>query len=110
MKNLSILGSTGSIGTQALDVIRSRPSQFHIKAMTAGKNIRLFKEQLLEFNPEYASVATEEDALELSKAFPKIEFSYGMQGLCGAAVYPDVEMVLKRPFRYARVTADSRSD
>lgn len=94
MKNLSILGSTGSIGTQALDVVRAQPSQFHIKAMTAGKNIQLFKEQLKEFAPEYASVGAEKDAIELRKAFPKIEISYGMQGLCDAAVYSDVEMVL----------------
>jgi 1-deoxy-D-xylulose-5-phosphate reductoisomerase len=94
MKKLSILGSTGSIGTQALDVVRAHRSQFHIKAMTAGKNIQLFKEQLKEFNPEFAAVATEKHAIELSKAFPKIEFSYGIQGLCDAAVYSDVEMVL----------------
>ena len=93
-KKLSILGSTGSIGTQALDVVRTHRSQFHIKAMTAGKNKQLFKEQLKEFNPEFAAVATDKHAIELDKAFPKIEFSYGIQGLCDAAVYTDVEMVL----------------
>lgn len=94
IKKLAILGSTGSIGTQALDVVRTHRSQFHIKTMTAGKNILLFKEQLKEFNPEYAVVEAEKDAMELSKAFPAIDFSYGIDGLCTAATLPDVDMVL----------------
>lgn len=94
MKKLSILGSTGSVGTQALDVIRAHHSQFQIKAMTAGKNIQLFRKQLKEFHPEFAAVASETDAMSLHKDFPTIDFSYGIDGLCMAATHPGVEMVL----------------
>ncbi|NCB41778.1 MAG: 1-deoxy-D-xylulose-5-phosphate reductoisomerase [Clostridia bacterium] len=94
MKKLSILGSTGSIGTQALEVIRTHRAQFNIKALTAGRNIQLFKQQLKEFAPEYAVVELQDDAMELSKSFPEIEFSYGMEGLCTAAAHTDSEMVL----------------
>ena len=94
MKKLTILGSTGSIGTQALDLIRTHPSQFHICAMSAGRNMQLFKEQLSEFSPMYAAVERKEDALSLKKIFPKIQISYGIQGLCDAATNPDTEMVL----------------
>ena len=56
MKKLSIIGSTGSIGTQSLDVIRLFPNQFKVIGLSAGNNIDLFKDQLLEFKPQYASI------------------------------------------------------
>lgn len=50
-KNISILGSTGSIGTNTLDVVRSNPSRFRVIAMACGSSLSLFKEQILEFKP-----------------------------------------------------------
>lgn len=85
MKRISILGSTGSIGTQTCDIVRAYPDKFSVVGMTAGKNIALFKEQLKEFKPEHASVASEIDAKEL-ESFVKANalnthIYYGESGL-----------------------------
>ena len=58
MKTLSILGSTGSIGTQTLDIVQQFPDQFNIHALTANSNITLLKEQILTFSPKVISVST----------------------------------------------------
>lgn len=94
MKKVAILGSTGSIGTQALEVIRSHGENFKVTAMTAGLNIPLFREQLKEFKPGCACVALEKDAKELSREFPAISFSYGLKGLCEIAADGAAEIVL----------------
>ena len=54
MKKIAILGSTGSIGTQSLDVIRRFPDKFKVVSMTCGKNTELFRKQLKEFRPLFA--------------------------------------------------------
>ena len=51
MKKITILGSTGSIGTQSLDVIRKNRDRFKVEALTCGQNIDLFRKQIAEFNP-----------------------------------------------------------
>ena len=94
MKKISILGSTGSIGTQSLEVIRSHNQQFNITSMTAGNNISLFREQLKEFKPAFASVALEKDARILSQEFPAIDFSFGIKGLCVAATDSQSDMII----------------
>jgi len=81
MKRISVLGSTGSIGTQTLDVVRRHRGLFRIAALTAGKNIDLFRKQLAEFSPQYAAVSSPEDAKLLSREFPSIDFSYGLDGI-----------------------------
>ena len=63
MKSMVILGSTGSIGTQALDVARLR--NFTVGALTSNSNIDLLEEQIREFKPEIAAVADESRAAEL---------------------------------------------
>lgn len=80
-KKITILGSTGSIGTQALEVISKLDGEIQIVGLSAGKNIELFKKQLKEFSPKFACVESEKDALELKKEFKNIEFCYGKQGL-----------------------------
>ncbi|HHX92872.1 MAG TPA: 1-deoxy-D-xylulose-5-phosphate reductoisomerase [Clostridiales bacterium] len=85
MKYIALLGSTGSVGTQVLDVVRSHGHRFRICAMSAGHNIDLFASQLEEFRPEFASVACEQAAAVLSRRFPDIRFSRGMEGLCETA-------------------------
>lgn len=94
MKNLAILGSTGSIGTQALDVVASNEDKFKVTAMSCGRNTALFREQLARFSPEIAVTAEEEDARKLAKEFPAIHFSWGMKGLIEAAAKSDSDMVL----------------
>ena len=85
MKHISILGSTGSIGTQALDVILNFQNKFKLVGLSAGKNITLFKEQLLKFKPEHACIQNENMVPELkdfiSKQQLKITLHVGKDGL-----------------------------
>lgn len=62
---LSVLGSTGSIGTQTLDIVRDNPDQYEVEAIAANGNIKLLEEQAREFSPEYVCVADEKKAAEL---------------------------------------------
>lgn len=65
MKNITILGSTGSIGTQTLDVCRKNPDRFKVTGLAAGSNLDLLEKQIDEFHPNVVSLAEEADALEL---------------------------------------------
>ena len=96
MKKISILGSTGSIGTQALDVVRKLPNEFKICALAANSNVELFSAQVEEFQPELAVLA-DEDAYKKFKAeknFPNVEIAGGHQAFIDAAGYGDAEIVL----------------
>lgn len=81
MKNVIILGSTGSIGTQTLEVIKKLENKFCVLGLACGSNIELIKKQIEKFSPKYVSLAKEKDALELKKIYKNIEFLYGEQGL-----------------------------
>ena len=70
MKYISILGSTGSIGTQTLSVVRDHPSEIKVCAITGNNNIELLKNQILEFNPILACVMNEEKASQLKTMLP----------------------------------------
>lgn len=70
MKTLSLLGSTGSIGCNVLDVVRSFPDCYRVSGLAAGKNIQKLREQVLEFDPELISVAGEDDAEQLRRELP----------------------------------------
>ncbi|NLK73456.1 MAG: 1-deoxy-D-xylulose-5-phosphate reductoisomerase [Clostridiales bacterium] len=85
MKKIAILGSTGSIGTQALEVIRNNKDLFQVTALTAGHNIDLIAEQIKEFNPKIAAVSKEEDAIRLKKLFKNTDVLYGIEGIISAA-------------------------
>eukprot|EP00520_Triparma_pacifica_P020409 CAMPEP_0118644960 /NCGR_PEP_ID=MMETSP0785-20121206/7237_1 /TAXON_ID=91992 /ORGANISM="Bolidomonas pacifica, Strain CCMP 1866" /LENGTH=478 /DNA_ID=CAMNT_0006536793 /DNA_START=131 /DNA_END=1563 /DNA_ORIENTATION=+ len=64
-KNLSILGSTGSIGTQTLDIVRAKPDNFKVTSLSAGRNLDLLVEQIVEFQPDIVSVMDVEDIKKL---------------------------------------------
>ncbi len=72
-KRIIILGSTGSIGSSTLDVIRHHPEEYEIVGLAAGKNIRLLSEQIQEFRPRLAAVKTRADSYTLQKKFSKTE-------------------------------------
>ena len=72
-KRISILGSTGSIGTQALEVVDKLRDKFEIVGLSAGKNIDLIREQIKKFHPKFVCVATEEDRNTLKSEFPNLE-------------------------------------
>ncbi len=67
MRRLSVLGSTGSIGTQTLEVVRNNPEDFEVRALACGSNKDLLLEQIKEFKPEIACISDETKALELEK-------------------------------------------
>ena len=87
MKNIYLLGATGSIGTQTLDVIRMHPEAFRLIAFSSGRNIELTKQIIEEFQPAYVSVMEEESAMTLEALYPNVEFGYGAQGLESVATY-----------------------
>lgn len=93
MKNMSILGSTGSIGTQALDVARLRG--FRVKALTSNSNIDLLENQIREFKPDFAAVCDEKAArdLKIKVADTSTVVLSGQDGVCEAANV-DVDKVL----------------
>lgn len=97
MKRLSILGSTGSIGNSALDIVRMYPDRFQVKALTAANNIDCLSKQIDEFQPEMVAVLNEEKALELSRALKgtcRPEILVGEPGYCEAAGFKDSDSVL----------------
>ena len=90
MKNIYLLGATGSIGTQTLDVIRQHPEKFRLVAFSAGRNIELTQKIIEEFQPAYVSVINEEHAKHLAKHYPKVKFGFGSEGLINVATYDEV--------------------
>lgn len=95
---LSILGSTGSIGTQALEVVRDLKGIFDIDviAVSGNSNIDLLESQIREFNPKYAAVSDEQAAkrLEIAVADTGCKVLSGRDGLCYIAAQTDADMVL----------------
>ncbi|MDW5300449.1 MAG: 1-deoxy-D-xylulose-5-phosphate reductoisomerase [Sedimentibacter sp.] len=97
MKYISILGSTGSIGTQTLDVVREHSDELKVCAITGNNNIELLKEQILEFSPELCCVMNEGKALLLKNMLSgniKTEILSGMDGLIAAAEYDKSEIIV----------------
>ena len=96
MKKISILGSTGSIGTQALDVVRGLPGSLSVAAVAANANIQLLEEQIREFRPAFAAVFDEAAAqkLKLAVADCPVRVGAGMEGLCEAASLEEADLVL----------------
>lgn len=87
---LYLLGATGSIGRQTLDIVRSSNDAFTVVAMSAHRNIEILDEQIREFRPEYVCVADEADASALQVRYPNIRFGFGAQGLIEAATWGNV--------------------
>ncbi|MDQ0270193.1 1-deoxy-D-xylulose-5-phosphate reductoisomerase [Cytobacillus purgationiresistens] len=87
MKHISLMGATGSIGTQTLDVIKQHPEEFRLAAFSVGKNIELARKIIAEFQPELVSLAEKNSADMLKAEFPGITFTYGQHGLTEVAVY-----------------------
>jgi 1-deoxy-D-xylulose-5-phosphate reductoisomerase len=93
MKKIAILGSTGSIGTQALDIIEKYPDKFRAVALTCSSSTDKLREQIAKFSPEIAVTGREEDRDRLAEEFPDTEIMCGTDGLIAAACC-DCDMVL----------------
>ncbi|MFQ5532508.1 MAG: 1-deoxy-D-xylulose-5-phosphate reductoisomerase, partial [Candidatus Methylomirabilales bacterium] len=96
MKRLSILGSTGSVGMQALDVVRAHPDAFQVVALAAGRRLDLLAAQVSEFRPHLVSVGSREGAEELRERLPGFsgKISYGGEGLAEVAACPEAQLTL----------------
>jgi len=83
MKNIAILGSTGSIGTQTLDIVDGSDGELNVVALSAGRNIKLIEEQTRKYRPELICVHNEDDAAELAVRLKDIDVKivHGMDGL-----------------------------
>jgi 1-deoxy-D-xylulose-5-phosphate reductoisomerase len=95
IKGLSILGSTGSIGVNTLEIVRARPDMFEVIALSAGTNMELLAEQIAEFRPGFVSVLTEHAASELkSLGHGKVEVGVGVEGVMNAAAFEGVDITV----------------
>ncbi len=95
MRNIAVLGSTGSIGTQTLDVVRAN-RDFQVCGLAAGRNIKLLEEQIREFHPRLAVVWEENDALALKAATADLTITIlsGMEGLLALAQMEESDILV----------------
>ncbi len=94
MKKISVLGSTGSIGTQALDVIKNNSDRFRVAALSCARRIDMLRDQIRQFRPEAVAVAEEADAAALAEEFCGLEVYHGPEGLRAIASMEGCDMVL----------------
>ena len=97
MKKITLLGSTGSIGVSALDVIEKNPNKFKVMALAAGKNVRLLAKQVLKFQPKIVAVRARQDAERLRQILGlknNIPILYDETGVEEVASYPPSDMVI----------------
>lgn len=97
MKNISLLGSTGSVGRSTLEVVAQHPDEFRVVALAAGANIELLAEQIRQFQPELVSVGSKEAAdnlRELLRNEAQLEIVYGEEGLLQVACHPSAQFVM----------------
>lgn len=96
MKQLTILGSTGSIGVSTLDIVAAHPDRFRVIALTAGRNLKLLAEQIRQFSPRIAAVALKEDVPRLRElcSGQNVTIVGGVEGLIEAATAEESHMVV----------------
>ena len=96
MKNIVLLGSTGSIGTQTLDVVRSYKEDLHVVALAAGNSVEKMEQQIREFSPSYVVMWSEEAAKDLKQRVSDLQVQVltGMDGLLAISVLPEADVVL----------------
>jgi len=94
MKNLAILGSTGSIGRSALDVVRAHPDKLRVVGLAAGVNADKLLEQAAEFHPKVIAMATEDGLQSVAAGYQAENAFAGSHGLVAVATHPEVDLVL----------------
>ena len=102
-KQIAILGSTGSIGTQALEVIAAHPDKFEVYAITANNSVDLLIEQAVRFQPEMVIIANEQHYAYIKKALENypIKVYAGVKAICEMVELPSVDVVLTAMVGYA---------
>ena len=104
MKAIAVLGSTGSIGTQTLEIVEEFPQRFRVVALSAGRNLDLLIEQILRHSPEVVALADGELVAELRQRLQALEPARrpqrlpellgGSEGICAAAAWPTADLVV----------------
>ena len=111
MKQLGILGSTGSIGRSCLHVVAHCPDRFRVVSLTAGENVSRMTKQVLALKPAFVSMATEKAANDLLECLrqagcsPLPEIAFGPEGMKKAATLPEVDMVVSATVGVAGLAA-----
>lgn len=102
-KQIAILGSTGSIGSQALEVIAAHPDKFEVYAITANNSVELLIEQAVRFQPEMVIIANEQHYAYIKKALENypIKVYTGVKAICEMVELPSVDVVLTAMVGYA---------
>lgn len=93
-KKISLLGATGSIGIQTIDILESNPDKFELVSFAAGMNIDKVREIAKTFQPRMISVIHREDAERLKSEFPSIKFVYGNEGLTEVAAHTGADILV----------------
>jgi len=93
---IAVLGSTGSVGSQTLEVIRAFPSEFEIVALSANSSVERLAEQIRIFRPKVVTIGTEALAEELKHLVPdpNLQILVGLEGLCQMVEFPEVDLVV----------------
>lgn len=94
MKHISLLGATGSVGTQTLDVIREHPESFKLVAFSSGRNLELTRKIITEFQPALVSVAKKEDCDTLRQEFANTAITFGQEGLVEVAIFDKADVLV----------------
>lgn len=98
MKSISILGSTGSIGTQTLDIVRENPQQFQVVGLAAGNNLNLLAQQIQEFRPEIVAIRHEKNLPSLKELLTNLDYQpilvAGSEAICEIARYGNAQSVV----------------
>lgn len=96
MNHLIVLGSTGSIGTQTLQIVREQKNKLNIIALAAGKNVITMESQIREFHPKYAVMWDEKAAKDLKQRISDLEVTvlHGMEGLLEISVLPEADTLV----------------
>ncbi|MEE4253446.1 MAG: 1-deoxy-D-xylulose-5-phosphate reductoisomerase [Desulfuromusa sp.] len=96
MKNIAVLGSTGSIGVSTLEIIKAFPDRYQVVALTAGNNIELLRKQIKIFAPQIVSVVSEQEAQKLRRQLEgvDVEVCSGIEGMIRCATAFEVEIVV----------------
>ena len=98
MKAITLLGSTGSIGTQTLDIVEHNPDKFRIVGLAAGSNVEVLAAQVRQFRPEIVAIGNERKLSEFKDAIADLDYHpivvAGESGTIGVAAYGDAQSVV----------------
>ena len=106
-KKISLLGATGSIGVQTIEIIESNPEKFELVSFAAGMNIDKVREIASVFQPQTVSVMRREDAERLKVEFPSIKFVYGDEGLVEVAAHSGADILVNAVIGSVRTKTDT---